>query len=282
MPEIPDVVPDEVIEVEWGNAIRDRTVQRYDNVTDRSSAHPNPTPGDLAYMRDSGDVLVYHSGAWQPFLPPGAVIPFAGASAPVGWLFCHGQAVSRTTYARLFAVIGTTYGAGDGSTTFNLPDLRQRFPFGKAASGTGSTLGGKGGELTQVLTTSHLPPHSHGSGSLSASSNGSHSHSNGSLTAASSGSHGHSISVRSAPITAAEHGHPRFDQVAGASGSPGDDANPSTVIQSGGAHTHNVTGSTSSAGSHTHNVTGSTSSAGSGNAFSKLPPYLVLNYIIKT
>src|SRR5690606_19275689 len=119
MAEIPDVVPNETIEVEWGNAIRDRTVQRYDNVTDRNSDHPNPTPGDLAYMKDSGDVLVYHSGAWQPFLPPGAVIPFAGTNAPTGWLFCHGQEVSRTTYARLFAVIGTTYGAGDGSTTFN-------------------------------------------------------------------------------------------------------------------------------------------------------------------
>ena len=59
-----------------------------------------------------------------PVMPVGCVIPFAGAAAPTGWLLCQGQAVSRTTYAQLFSVIGTTYGSGDGSTTFNLPDMR--------------------------------------------------------------------------------------------------------------------------------------------------------------
>src|SRR5258707_6849253 len=61
----------------------------------------------------------------------GAVVGYAGSSAPSGWLFCFGQNVGRTTYATLFAVIGTTYGAGDGSTTFGVPDLRGRVPFGK-------------------------------------------------------------------------------------------------------------------------------------------------------
>jgi hypothetical protein len=59
--------------------------------------------------------------------PPGAVMAFARSSVPTGWLKCNGAAVSRTTYADLFAAIGTTYGAGDGSTTFNLPDLRGEF-----------------------------------------------------------------------------------------------------------------------------------------------------------
>lgn len=63
--------------------------------------------------------------------PPGAYMPYAGATAPTGWLLCAGQAVSRTTYAALFAAIGTTHGAGDGSATFNLPDLRGRVPAGK-------------------------------------------------------------------------------------------------------------------------------------------------------
>ena len=63
--------------------------------------------------------------------PTGTVVPFAGPSAPTGWLFCFGQTVSRTTYAALFAALGTTYGAGDGSTTFVLPDLRGRLPSGK-------------------------------------------------------------------------------------------------------------------------------------------------------
>ena len=54
-------------------------------------------------------------------LPAGAVIPYAGSAAPAGWLLCGGQAVSRSDYAALFAIIGTTYGVGNGSTTFNLP-----------------------------------------------------------------------------------------------------------------------------------------------------------------
>ena len=59
-------------------------------------------------------------------VPAGCIMPYAGATAPDGWLFCHGQAVSRSDYADLFIAIGTAYGAGDGSTTFNLPDLRGR------------------------------------------------------------------------------------------------------------------------------------------------------------
>lgn len=96
-------------------------------------------------------------------LVPGLVIPYAGSSAPTGWLLCDGSAVSRTTYANLFGVVGTTFGVGDGSTTFNVPDLRQRFPLGKAASGTGSTLGSTGGAIN----------HTHDEGTLAVAS---HSH----------------------------------------------------------------------------------------------------------
>ncbi len=59
-------------------------------------------------------------------IPSGMLAPFAGTSAPTGWFLCYGQAVSRTTYAALFTAIGTTYGTGDGTSTFNLPDLRGR------------------------------------------------------------------------------------------------------------------------------------------------------------
>lgn len=92
--------------------------------------------------------------------PIGVVLPFAGTTAPTDWLLCYGQAVSRTTYAALFASLGTTYGTGDGSTTFNLPDLRGRVSAGKddmggtaanritsAAGGiTATTLGANGGD----------------------------------------------------------------------------------------------------------------------------------------
>ena len=77
----------------------------------------------------------------------GTIVAYGGTTAPDGWLLCDGSAVSRSEYPRLFAVIGTAFGAGDGSTTFNLPDLQQRFPLGKGSSGTGSQLGETGGSI---------------------------------------------------------------------------------------------------------------------------------------
>lgn len=103
-------------------------------------------------------------------MPVGSVIDFAGASAPSGWMLCFGQAVSRTTYATLFAVIGTVYGAGDGSTTFNLPDCRGfvtagRDDMGGAAAGrlttalSGTTLGASGGAQNVALSIAQMPVH---------------------------------------------------------------------------------------------------------------------------
>lgn len=96
-------------------------------------------------------------------VPPGSLLMFAGASAPVGYLICDGSPVSRTTYAVLFAAIGTTYGVGDGSTTFNLPDLRSRSPLG-AGQGTGlsnRSLGAPGGVESVTLDATMMPSHTH-------------------------------------------------------------------------------------------------------------------------
>lgn len=83
--------------------------------------------------------------------PVGSVNTFAGSSAPSGWLLCDGQLVSRTTYASLFTVIGTTYGAGDGSTTFALPNLKGRVVVGYDSSETEfDTLGETGGSKTNT------------------------------------------------------------------------------------------------------------------------------------
>lgn len=105
----------------------------------------------------------------------GVVVPFAGSTAPTGSLLCFGQAVNRTTYAALFAIIATAYGIGDGSTTFNVPDLRGRSIAGvdnmggtaagritAAGSGiTGTTLGASGGTETHTLITAEMPAHTH-------------------------------------------------------------------------------------------------------------------------
>ena len=97
--------------------------------------------------------------------PPGLIAPYGGAAAPTGWLLCDGSAVSRTTYAALFSVVSTAYGVGNGTSTFNLPDLRGRFPLGVATSGTGSTRGGTGGAIDHVHAgaahTHPGPSHTH-------------------------------------------------------------------------------------------------------------------------
>lgn len=106
--------------------------------------------------------------------PSGALIMWAGSSStpPTGWLVCDGTAISRTTYSGLYAVIGTTFGTGDGSTTFNLPDMRDRFVVG---AGTTYSRNDKGGAATanlahthttgdHALTTAELASHSHAPG----------------------------------------------------------------------------------------------------------------------
>jgi len=87
------------------------------------------------------------------------------------WLICNGAAISRTTYSALFNLIGTTYGAGDGSTTFNIPDLRGNVPVGKSTDTEFDTLGKKGGEKTHKLTVAELAAHSHNTPSYGGSGN---------------------------------------------------------------------------------------------------------------
>lgn len=113
-------------------------------------------------------VLVAVDAAMAPWAdtllcPVGSVVVWFTASPPTGWLVLDGSTVSRTTYAALFALWGTTFGSGNGSTTFHLADMRGRFLLGKTASGTGSTLGGTGGALDHThnvdppATTSSTP-----------------------------------------------------------------------------------------------------------------------------
>lgn len=152
------------------------------------AANITTAAGDYALMISEGSgnwrcvtyqsrkVPYYRSDSDVYLVPTGCVFPFAGSSSPTGYLLCDGSNVSRTTYAALFAIIGTTYGAGDGSSTFALPDMRGRSVFGKdnmggsaanrltnAVSGgvAGTTLGATGGTQSETLSEAQIPAHSH-------------------------------------------------------------------------------------------------------------------------
>lgn len=168
-----------------------------------------------------------------PTAPVGTVEMYAGTSTPDGYLPCDGSNVSRVTYASLFAALGTTWGAGNGTTTFGLPDFRDRFPFG--AGGTKS-VGDSGGAATVGLITANLPSHTH------------------SFTTSSDGAHTHTLGVASTTtIDSNVLGRNAFG------------ANASEVTDSNGAHTHS----------------GTTGATGSGTAFSILPSYRAVAFIIK-
>jgi len=197
---------------------------------------------------------------WQGLgvgVPTGTLMPFAGSTAPTGYFLCYGQAVSRTTYAALFAVIGTTYGTGDGSTTFNLPDLRGRTALGQdnmggvaanrvtsGGSGCNAVAEGTGcGAQNQTIAQGNFP-NVNFSFSLTAQPQ----------TA--------STSVGGVPQTAYWGSGTQGLQGGGAISAPN------------GAGAGSITNSTSS-------VTGSISSGGSGTPLTTLPPAQVVTYIIK-
>lgn len=140
---------------------------------------------EVVIVKQTTDWADIVAEAFRTMMPSGVINPYAGVAAPDGWLLCYGQAVSRDTYADLFAAISTTYGVGDGSTTFNLPDLRGRVVAGQDDMGgssanrltglaggvNGDTLGADGGAESHVLTTAEMPSHRHNLGTAVAGSN---------------------------------------------------------------------------------------------------------------
>ena len=208
----------------------------------------------------------------------GCIQLWAASNAPnSNWKICNGDAISRSTYSALFGVIGTTYGAGDGSSTFNIPDLQSRVPIGKSGTyGLGSTGGaatvassGSVGAITpagtvstsvsvnnHTLTTSQIPSHSH---FTSSSGNGfpNQVQSNGALTVTSKSNGG-----------AGNNDYIFF----GVSGQA--DQSPSQSVGGGGGHNHGASASSSFSGN-------SVTPSYTGSATSVVQPYVALNYIIR-
>jgi microcystin-dependent protein len=250
--------------------------------------------------------------------PAGVVLPFAGSSAPAGWLLCYGQAISRTTYAALFAALGTAYGVGDGSTTFDLPDMRGRVAGGKDDMGgsaasvlnvtlTGTKASTSNGIITGLSSTSAL--------SVGMKALGTGVGSNAVISTIDSATQV-TLSVNS---TSTGSTSIRFGVVDGATLGDKSGAHVATLATthipshahtgtaaSGGAHTHtsglNLTGNqsvgamkttdtaqtgitntagiaTDSQGAHSHSLT--IDPAGGGQAHSIVQPTIILNYIIK-
>ncbi len=134
--------------------------------------HPQADGNAGEFLKTDGSGQLSFADVAASAFNSGMLAPYAGATAPTGWLLCHGQAISRTTYADLYAVVGTTYGAGDGATTFNVPDLRGRVIAGKDDMGgssanrltsalNGDNLGAAGGAESHTLSTSQIPAHRH-------------------------------------------------------------------------------------------------------------------------
>lgn len=226
---------------------------------------------DSLVLGTSGNVLykVLVEKLFDLVCPPGTIRPagyVTDAPAAHGWVLCDGRALSRSTYSRLFAAIGTTFGAGDGSTTFNVPGLTN-----KVLRGHNATLNNPTGADSATLSANNIPQHSHSittsgthdhNGSTdtvanhdhdgSAASSGAHDHSG--WANADNGSHTHDLSLPvgtgtgSGAVPGASYATTMNLSTGGESAQHGH----SIYAQSAGAHTHTV--DTNAAGSHSHTV----------------------------
>lgn len=195
---------------------------------------------------------------------PGEIKMYGAATAPSLWLLCDGSAVSRTTYSDLFAVVGTSFGAGDGATTFNLPDFSDRVPMG------GGTLGAQGGANSVTLTEANLAPHTH----LGPLHTHPIDHNHPSATTGSD-SHTHGFTAQGIGNTANDGDTLRLTDLNDATGGAG--TNYSGTVDSD-SHTHSFdvpaySGTSGSGG-------GSTGSTGDGTAVDTTPAHQRVSFII--
>lgn len=189
----------------------------------------------------------------------GEIKLYGGATVPSGYLTCDGTAVSRNTYSALFAAIGTSWGVGDGTLTFNLPNLVNRAPIG---SGGTYPLGSYGGANEVTLNTNQLPSHNHG------------------IT---DPGHTHTFTGIAHTHTITDPGHLHTSSVAASNVTVGAGAGGTTAGNTGSNTTGITINNATAGGTNTSEVTGiSTDLTGSGDPVSTLPPYGAVKYIIKT
>ena len=201
-------------------------------------------------------------------IPVGAVLPLAGNYEPPGWFICDGRAVSRTTYSVLYSITGTKFGSGDGSTTFNIPDMRGRVPAGKD---------NLGGISANRLTPATIPGGATDVGKVA----GTERHV---LTVAELAAHDHTIDI----FNGGQHRHLNVIQGDAATSSPSIDASKSIVSANNANLTYRLNGSTAEpdagrsglGGIHTHGA--DINDAGSSEPHLNLQPMITMNYVIFT
>lgn len=220
----------------------------------------NDAAAELAALRQEHEDFKSTMLARLPMMPTGTMLPTLATTPPAGTLLLQGQTVSRTTYARLWQWVQDTsaggFGPGDGSTTFTLPDARDRALVGASAT---IPLGSTGGAATRTLTVANLPAHDH---NVAAASGGAHGH--GGSTGASGGNHGaHNETYYSVRV-----------------GIPGEQYGLYTADSPVGNTSHVHPLDLDDAPGHTHPVT--ETAVGSGTAFDNRPPYIGVNVVIWT
>ena len=249
--------------------------------------------------------------------PIGTIQMYSGTSAPSGgWLLCAGQAVSRTTYVDLFDVVGTAFGVGDGSTTFNVPDLRGRVAIAldnlggtsanRITDAAADTLGGSGGAETVTLTASETGVPTHGHADTFSVDTDAHTHDVTGSTASDShvhdvtgtsgsDSHTHNIDFHYRDTTTATGGAIRVTDIEGVTGNGGTSATPDldpdnthdhgagTFAAATDAHSHTDGTLAAASDTHGHTLAGAvTNHAGTAaTAHTNKQPYIALGYIIK-
>jgi microcystin-dependent protein len=218
----------------------------------------------------------------EKLVPSGTIMATGRSTAPTGYVLCDGAAISRTTFPDLFNAIGTTYGIGNGSSTFNVPDLRGRVPVGAdGVAGrldTADALGNAGGVQKITLSIGQLPVHSHDSGSYAGTD---HLHAAGSLTANANGAHSHNVTIGEYRSLSGPTLGGTWNIGVYPANSVIDVAQWGGSTDTQGNHGHSIGGATAAADRFL-DVTGSSGNTGSGQAVDIMQPYQVVNYMIKT